>query len=235
MVPHCHRIYPPIRTPRPRNPRPNPTPCSVRHPAGASSPTTSPTTTPRRPSSNAPDEDPLSISSSYRFSHPVLHLQGAAPMFPSSFAPPPFPHHCVHLHHRKRIIIITISSMKLRPNRRHQRGCTLIAAFSSRFDLTVLPALGPKPTRHGSIHGGVAGHFLHGVAPSAATSTSVGVAAALALARAAALLLLSVPCLVFSCYCSCSRCCSCSCSCLQCCYDLATLQSTESTFGSVDF
>ncbi|TKW71129.1 MAG: hypothetical protein DI610_11610 [Staphylococcus hominis] len=99
----------------------------------------------------------------------------------------------------------------------------------------MLPALGPEPTRRGSIHGGVAGHFLHGVAPSAATSTSVGAAAALALARAAALLLLSVPCLVCSCYCSCSRCCSRSCSCLRCCSDLATLQSTESTFGSVDF
>ena len=123
--------------------------------------------------------------------------------------------------------------MKLRPNRRHQRGCTLIAASSSSFDLTVLPALGPEPTRRDSIHGGVAGHFLHGVAPSAATSTSVGPAAALALARAAALLLLSIPCLVCSCYCS--RCCSCSCSCLRCCSDLATLQSTESTFGSVDF
>ena len=44
----------------------------------------------------------------------------------------------------------------------------------------VLPALGPEPTRRGSIHGGVAGHFLHGgvashflhgVAPSAAKST----------------------------------------------------------------
>ena len=90
------------------------------------------------------------------------------------------------------------------PTWRHQRGCTLIAAFSSSFDLTVLPALGHEPTRRSSIHGGVAGHFLHGVAPSAATSTSVGAAAALALARAAALLLLSVPCLV----CSCSRCCS---------------------------
>ena len=99
----------------------------------------------------------------------------------------------------------------------------------------MLPALGPEPTRRGSIHGGVADHFLHGVAPSAASSTSVGAAAALALARAAALLLLSVPCLVCSCYCSCSRCYSRSCSCLRCCSDLATLQSTESTFGSVDF
>ena len=99
----------------------------------------------------------------------------------------------------------------------------------------VLPALGPEPTRRDSIHGGVAGHFLHDVAPSAATSTSVEAAAALALAHAAALLLLSVPCLVSSCYCSCSRCCSRSCSCLRCCSDLATLQSTESTFGSVDF
>ena len=54
---------------------------------------------------------------------------------------------------------------------------------------------------------------------------------ALALACAAALLLLSVPYLV----CSCSRYYSRSCSCLRCCSDLATLQSTESTFGSVDF
>src|SRR5215216_3717269 len=95
----------------------------------------------------------------------------------------------------------------------------------------VLPALGPEPTWRGSIHGGVAGHFLHGVAPSVATSTSVGPAAALALARAAALLLLSVPCLV----CSCSHCYSRSCPCLRCCSDLATLQPTELTFGSVDF
>ena len=101
----------------------------------------------------------------------------------------------------------------------------------------VLPALGPEPTRRGSIHGGIAGHFLHGVAPWAATSTSVGHASDLALARAAALLLLSVPCLVCSCYCSCSHCCSRSrsCSCLRCCSDLATLQLTESTFRSVDF
>ena len=148
-----------------------------------------------------------------------------------------------HLHSHTAVFTCTtgrassspFARMKLRPNRRHQRGCTLIAAFSSCFDLTVLPALGPELTRHGSIHGSVADHFLHGVAPSAATSTSVGAAAALALARAAALLLLSVPCLVCSFYCSCSCCCSRSCSCLRCCSDLATLQSTESTFGSVDF
>ena len=91
-----------------KNPR-SPTPSSVRHPAGASSPTTSSTATPRHPSSTVPDEDPSSISSSRRFSHPILHLQGAAPMFPSSFAPPPFPHHRLHLHHRKSIII-TVSS-----------------------------------------------------------------------------------------------------------------------------
>ena len=90
------------------NPR-SPTPSSVCHPAGASSPTTSSTATPRRPSSTVPDEDPSSISSSRRFSHPVLHLQGAAPMFPSSFAPPPFPQHRLHLHQRKSIII-TVSS-----------------------------------------------------------------------------------------------------------------------------
>ena len=90
------------------NPR-SPTPSSIRHPAGASSLTTSSTATPRRPSSTVPDEDPSSIWSSRRFSHPVLHLQGAAPTFPLSFAPPPFPHHRLHLHHRK-CISITISS-----------------------------------------------------------------------------------------------------------------------------
>ncbi len=36
----------------------------------------------------------------------------------------------------------------------------------------MLPALGPEPTRRSSIHSGVAGHFLHSVAPSAATSTT---------------------------------------------------------------
>ena len=89
----------------------------------------------------------------------------------------------------------------------------------------MLPALGPEPTQRGSIHGGIAGHFLPGVASSVVTSTSVGVAAALALVCAATLLLLSVPCLVCSCYCSCSRCCSRSCSCLRCCSNLATLHS----------
>ena len=91
------------------NPRRNPTPCSVLHPAGAYSPMTPSTATPRRPSSTVPDEDPSSISSSLRFSHPVLHLQGAAPTVPSSFAPPPFPHRRLYLHHRKSIII-TVSS-----------------------------------------------------------------------------------------------------------------------------
>ena len=46
----------------------------------------------------------------------------------------------------------------------------------------MLPALGPEPTQRGSIHGGVAGHFLHVVAPSVPTSTSVGAATTLALA-----------------------------------------------------
>src|SRR3990170_1533135 len=90
------------------NPR-SPTPSSVRHPAGASSPTTLSTATPRRPSSTVPDEDLPSIWSSRRFSHPILHLQGAALTFPSSFAPPPFPHHRLHLHHRKSSIIIDSS------------------------------------------------------------------------------------------------------------------------------
>ena len=169
----------------------------------------------------------------------------ATPSSTSKELPRHSPHLLCHLHCHNPVFTCTTGRassspfprMKMRPNRRHQRGCTLIAAFSSRFDLTVLPALGPEPTRRGSIHGGVAGHFLHGVAPSAAMSTSVGAAAALALARAAALLLLSVPYLVCTCYCycSCSRCCSRSCSCLRCCSDLATLQSTESTFGSVNF
>ena len=62
-----------------------------RRPAGDSSPTTSSTATARRPSSTAPDEDPLLISSSRRISRPVLHLQGAAPTFASSIAPPQSP------------------------------------------------------------------------------------------------------------------------------------------------
>ena len=45
-----------------------------RCPAEASSPTTSSTATARRPSSTSPDEDPSSISSSHRFSRPILHL-----------------------------------------------------------------------------------------------------------------------------------------------------------------
>ena len=53
-----------------------------RRPVGDSSPTMSSTTTACRPSSTAPDEDPSSISSSRRFSHPILHLQGAALTFP---------------------------------------------------------------------------------------------------------------------------------------------------------
>jgi len=87
----------------------NPTPSSVRHPTGASSPTTSSTTTPRRPSSTAMDEDSLSISASRWFSYPVLHFQGAALMFPSPFMPPPFPHCRLHLHHQKSIIITNSS------------------------------------------------------------------------------------------------------------------------------
>ena len=107
----------------------------------------------------------------------------------------------------------------------------------------MLPGLGPELTWHGSIHGGVAGHFLHGVAPSAVTYTSIGPAASLALARSrccSALALVPLPSvlllallpslllllalLLYSCVCCCytsSRSCSPSspCSCyLRCCY-----------------
>ena len=70
--------------------------------AGDSSPTTSSTATARRPSSTAPDEDPSSISSSRRISRPVRHLQGAAPTFTSSIAPPPSPQRRLDLTHRNR-------------------------------------------------------------------------------------------------------------------------------------
>ena len=113
----------------PLQPR-NPTllrPPRHRCPAGASSPTTSSTATARRPSFTSPDEDPLSISPSHRFSRPILHLQGAAPMIASSIAAAPSPQRRLNL-----LDGTTTSSptprTKPRPTRRHQRGCTLIAS-----------------------------------------------------------------------------------------------------------
>ena len=96
----------------------------------------------------------------------------------------------------------------------------------------------PAPTATlppANVHGGIAGHFLHGVAPSAVTSTSVGVAAALALARATALLLLSVPCLSSLARLLALLLLLSPSLVLLLCSDLATLQSAELTFGSVGF
>ena len=109
---------------KPQNPtllRPPPHRC----PVGASSPTTSSTTTARRPSSTSPDEDPSSISPSRWFSRPVLHLQGAAPTIASSIVSAPSPQHRLNLLHRNRSIL---TDSKPRPTQRHQRGCTLIAS-----------------------------------------------------------------------------------------------------------
>ena len=88
---------PPLRPPFVHRGRQNPrNPMLLRRPpdhrpAGDSSPTTSSTATARRPSSTSPDEDPLSISPSRRFSRPVLHLQGAAPTIALSIAAAPSP------------------------------------------------------------------------------------------------------------------------------------------------
>ena len=93
----------------PRNPTPLRRPPDHR-PAGDSSPTTSSTATARRPSSTAPDEDPLSISSSRRISCPVLHLQGVAPTFTSSIAPPQSPQRRVDLPHWNRSTLTNSSN-----------------------------------------------------------------------------------------------------------------------------
>ena len=111
---------------QPRNPtllRPPPHHC----PAGASSPTTSSTATARRPSSTSPDEDPLSISPSRRFSRPVLHLQGAAPTIASSIAAAA-PHSTALICSTGTAASSPTPQTKPRPTRHHQRGCTLIAS-----------------------------------------------------------------------------------------------------------
>lgn len=94
LRPHSHR-----GRQNPRNPTLLHWPPDCR-PAGDSSSTTSSTTTTRRPSSIALDEDPSSISLSRRVSRTVLHLQGAAPVFASSIAPPPSPQRHLDLPHR---------------------------------------------------------------------------------------------------------------------------------------
>ncbi len=77
---------------------------------GDSSLTMPSTATARRPSSTAPDEDPLSISSSRRISRPVLHLHGAAPTFASSIAPPQSPQRRLDLPHRNRSTLTNSSN-----------------------------------------------------------------------------------------------------------------------------
>src|SRR3954471_11724929 len=88
--PFCHSkfqaaITSPLQLRNPTLLRPPPHRC----PAGASSLTMSSTATARRPSSTSLDEDLSSISSSRRFSRPVLHLQGAALTIASSIAAAP--------------------------------------------------------------------------------------------------------------------------------------------------
>ena len=95
-----------------------------RRPAGDSSPTTSSTATARRPSSTAPDEDPLSISSSRRISRPVLHLQGATPTFASSIAPPQSPQRRLDLPHRNRITLTNSSDEAEANSAPPRRFCT---------------------------------------------------------------------------------------------------------------
>lgn len=95
-----------------------------RRPAGDSSLTTSSTATARRPSSTAPDEDPLSISSSRRISRPVLHLQGAALTFASSIAPPESPQRRLDLPHQNRSTLTNSSDEAEANSAPPRRFCT---------------------------------------------------------------------------------------------------------------
>ena len=95
-----------------------------RCPAGASSPTMSSTATARRPSSTSPDVDLSSISPSCRFSRPVLHLQGAAPTFASSIAPPQSPQRRLDLPHRNRSTLTNSSDEAEANSAPPRRFCT---------------------------------------------------------------------------------------------------------------
>ena len=187
-----------------------------RRPAGDSSPTTSSTAKARRPSSTAPDEDPLSISSSRRISRPVLHLQGAAPTFASSIAPPQSPQRRLDLPHRNRSTLTNSSDEAEANSAPPRRFCThrCILSFirshgavSARYRADMAsPSTATSPATSSTTS------LPHVVASSAATSTTALAAAAPALARAAALFLLSVALL----HCCCFRSCCCSALALAC-------------------
>ena len=122
----------------PLQPR-NPTllrPPRHRCPAGASSLMTSSTATARCPLSTSPDEDPSSISSSRRFSRPILHLQGAAPTIASSIAAAPSPQRRLNLLHRN-CSILTDSSDEAEaysapPKRLYTHRIALLLSSTSR-------------------------------------------------------------------------------------------------------
>ena len=190
-------------------------------PAGDSSPTTSSTARARLPSSTAPDEDPLSISSSRRISRPILHLQGAASTFASSIAPPPSPQRRLDLPHQN-LITLTNSSNEAEANSAPPRRFCTHRCILSFFDLTGLPVLDTEQTWRVSIDGAVAGNFIHGVSPPcrcfiggdfhngtscSCSGSCLRCGSVLAVGRAAALLLLSFMLLL----CSCSRLCCCCC------------------------
>ena len=113
-----------------------------RRPAGDPSPTTSSTTTARCPSSTAPDEDPLSISSSHRISRPVLHLQGAFPKFASSIAPPQSPQRHLDLPHRNRSTLTNSSGEAEANSAPPRRFCT------HRCILSFIRSQGAAGARH---------------------------------------------------------------------------------------
>ena len=185
--------------------------------AGDSSPTTSSTATAHRPSSTAPDEDPLSISSSRRISRPVLHLQGAAPTFASSIAPPQSPQRHLDLPHRNRSTLTNSSDEAEANSAPPRRFCThryifIFYSISRGYRCSipsrhgVSPSTAPLPATSSTTS------VPHVVASSVATSTTALVAAAPALAHDAALFLLSVALL----HCSCFRSCCCSALALAC-------------------
>ena len=187
-----------------------------RRPTGDSSPTTSSTATARRPSSTAPNEDPLSISSSRRISRPILHLQGASPTFALSITPPQSPQRRLDLPHRNRSTLTNSSdeaeANSVPPRRFCTHRCILsfirshgAAGARYRADMAS-PLTAPSPATSSTAS------LPHVVASSAVTSTTALAAAAPALARAAALFLLSVALL----HCSCFRSCCCSALALAC-------------------
>ena len=195
--PFCHsKSQAAITSPlQPRNPtilRPPPHRC----PAGASSPTTSSTAIARRPSSTSPDEDPSSISSSRRFSRPVLHLQGVAPTIASSIAAAPSPQRRLNLLQWNRSILTDSSDEAEAYSAPPKRLYTHRIAPSPYLDLPAPTVLHPAPPWRGYLEADTTSDISMVAlpqceAPSAAASIPAGSgAAALALARSLALLLL---------------------------------------------